>query len=39
MKKLRVTVDGVTYDVEVEILEDDEDTKIYFCCLKVLSPS
>lgn len=24
MKKLRVTVDGKTYDVEVEILEDDE---------------
>lgn len=26
MKKLRVTVNGVTYDVEVEVLEDDEDT-------------
>lgn len=24
MKKLRVTVDGVAYDVEVEILEDDD---------------
>ncbi len=25
MKKLRVTVNGVSYDVEVEILEDDEE--------------
>lgn len=25
MKKLRVTVNGVTYDVEVEVLEDDDD--------------
>jgi biotin carboxyl carrier protein len=25
MKKLRVTIDGVTYDVEVEVLADDED--------------
>jgi biotin carboxyl carrier protein len=25
MKKLRVTVNGVSYDVEVEILEDDDD--------------
>ncbi|MCB0153173.1 MAG: biotin/lipoyl-binding protein [Anaerolineae bacterium] len=26
MKKLRVTVNGVAYDVEVEILEDEEET-------------
>lgn len=25
MKKLRVTIDGVTYDVEVEVLADDSD--------------
>lgn len=25
MKKLRVTVNGVNYDVEVEVLEDDEE--------------
>jgi len=25
MKKLRITVNGVSYDVEVEILEDDDD--------------
>ncbi len=25
MKKLRVTVNGVSYDVEVEVLEDDEE--------------
>lgn len=25
MKKLRVTLDGVSYEVEVEILEDDDD--------------
>ncbi len=25
MKKLRVTVNGVSYDVEVEVLEDDDD--------------
>lgn len=25
MKKLRVTVNGISYDVEVEVLEDDDD--------------
>lgn len=29
MKKLRVTVNGVTYDVEVELLEDDEEVDSY----------
>lgn len=29
MKKLRVTVNGVTYDVEVEVLEDDEEIGSY----------
>ncbi|MDM8528070.1 biotin/lipoyl-containing protein [Anaerolineales bacterium HSG24] len=28
-KKLRVTINGVTYDVEVELLEDDEDPTGY----------
>ena len=29
MKKLRVTVNGVSYDVDVEILEDDEEGSGY----------
>ncbi|NJN68005.1 MAG: biotin/lipoyl-binding protein [Chloroflexaceae bacterium] len=30
MKKLRVTVNGVSYDVEVEILEDDDEGGINY---------
>lgn len=29
MKKLRVTINGVSYDVDVEILEDDDDGAAY----------
>ncbi len=38
MKKLRVTVDGVTYDVEVEILEDDEDSSYGYAATNVYAP-
>ncbi len=29
MKKLRVTVNGVSYEVDVEVLEDDESGSVY----------
>jgi len=38
MKKLRVTVDGVTYDVEVEILEDDDDSSYGYAATNVYTP-
>jgi biotin carboxyl carrier protein len=29
MKKLRITIQGISYDVEVEVLADDDDTSGY----------
>ena len=38
MKKLRVTVNGVSYDVEVEILEDDEDSSYGYAATNIYAP-
>ena len=38
MKKLRVTVNGVSYDVDVEVLEDDEDSSYGYAATNVYSP-
>ena len=39
MKKLRVTVNGVSYDVDVEILEDDDDSSYGYAATNVYAPS
>ena len=38
MKKLRVTVNDVSYDVDVEVLEDDEDSSYGYAATNVYSP-
>jgi biotin carboxyl carrier protein len=38
MKKLRVTVNGVSYDVDVEILEDDADSSYGYAATNIYAP-